>query len=627
VTRILGLAAGLFAMQLAVPEGPTAAATVSHPEWDLPLLISRSVPARSWVIEDFRAELQVRRGGDVQVTETMRVRFEGSYNGVFRTIPIQYRTRANLNYTLGLRVGAVEDGAGRPLRYEISRDRHYRKIKIWVPDASDAVRTVVIRYTVDNALRFFREDDQHWDELYWNVTGDEWPVPIERASVRVRLPAAVTGVRVRGFTGGLGSTEDAVDVRISDFIVDARSRRPLGIHEGLTIAVAWDSFVGGATDRQPPTGEAETSTAANGEYLIRRPGLWDRISGFLFSNWPLLIPLVAFFAMRRLWRRLGRDPERRPITPRYEPPDNLTPSEVGVLVDNRPDLRDVTAILVDLAVRGFVLIEEIEVEKFLGLMREQDYVLELRRGVEEWGELKSHERRLLKAVFGSPGAGSRVHMSDLENEFYKDLPGIKSAIFDELLTRRFYRSRPDRVLAFWIVTALVVGALLIAGGMALSAFTGMAQLTVVLAGVATGVVVMGFGLFMPARTIAGARALEAALGFEEFLERVESDRFKRMITGPEMFERFLPYAMALGVEKKWAAAFADIYKEPPEWYRGTGYTSFHPTVFVGDLSGMTRHAATAMTSAPRSSGGSAFSGGGGGGFSGGGFGGGGGGAF
>ena len=132
---------------------------------------------------------------------------------------------------------------------------------------------------------------------------------------------------------------------------------------------------------------------------------------------------------------------------------------------------------------------------------------------------------------------------------------------------------------------------------------------------------------MPARTIAGTRALEKTLGFEEFLGRVESERYRRMITGPEMFERYLPYAMALGVEKKWAGAFADILKEPPEWYHGAGHAQFRPAIFVGDLSGMSTRAASAMMSAPRSSGGSAFSGGGGGGFSGGGFGGGGGGAF
>jgi hypothetical protein len=572
--------------------------------------------ARSWHIEDFHSEIQVLRSGAVEVSERLAVRFEGSYNGIFRTIPIEYRTRAQLNYTLGLEVLAVEDGEGRGLRYETSRERHFRKIKIWVPDARDAVRTVVIRYRVDNAIRFFEEEDHAWDELYWNVTGDEWPVPIERASARVRLPAAVTGVRARGFTGGYGSTEESVDVGISDYLVDVRSTRSLGIHEGLTVAIAWDSFVGGAATA--PDGEG-------GEYLIRRPTTWDRVRAFFLSNWPLLLPLIALFVMRGLWMRHGKDPERLPIAPRYEPPPGLTPSEVGVLVDHRPDLRDVTSMIVDLAVRGHLIIEETEEERFLGLVKEKEYVLELRS--DDLSDLKSHERKLVRGIFGTPRVGDRVPMSDLENEFYKELPGIKDRIFEELMDLGYYRSRPDRVMATWIFLGIAVGGILIGVGIAAGSRYGMAPLTVVLAGALTAAVVIGFGIFMPARTVAGTRAFEAILGFEEFLGRVESDRFKKMITGPEMFERYLPYAMALGVEKAWAAAFAGIYSEPPDWYRGTGYRTFHPGVFVGDLSGMTSHAASAMTSAPRSSGGSGFSGGGGGGFSGGGFGGGGGGAF
>lgn len=572
---------------------------------------SGTVPAaaRSWLIEDFRAEIHVRRSGEIEVTETLRVRFEGSYNGIFRTIPVQYVNPHGFTYKLRLDVNAVEDASGRALDYETSRERHYRKLKIWVPGARDAVRTVVIRYTVENGLRFFDEDDQSWDELYWNVTGDEWPVAIERASARIRLPARVTGVRARGFTGGYGSTEESVDVRISDFLVDVRATRSLGMREGLTAVIAWDSFI------------------TEGEYLIRRPTLLDRIARFFAANWPLLVPILVFFLMWNAWRRYGRDPERRAIVPRYEPPAGLTPSEVGVLVDNRPDLRDVTAILVDLAVRGYLVIEETQVEKLLGLLKEDEYILELRRASGEWDDLRSHERKLLRAIFGSGSAGDRVPMSDLENEFYKDLPKIKDRIFGELLKKRYYRRRPDHVMAVWLIAALVSGFVLVAGGMVLSAALGLAPLTVVLAGTLSALIILGFGFFMPARTVEGTRALEEVLGFEEFLERVESDRFKRMITGPEMFERFLPYAMALGVEKKWAAAFAEIYREPPDWYRGSGYRTFHPGLFVSDLSGMTSHAATAMTTAPRSSGGSGFSGGGGGGFSGGGFGGGGGGAF
>jgi len=569
--------------------------------------------ARSWSIAEFRSEIQVHRSGRVDVTETLRVRFEGAWNGIFRTIPIQYRTRAHLNYTLGLHVEAVEDEFGQALRHEISRDRHYRKIKIWIPGAEDAVRTVVIRYSVEGALRFFDEADQEWDELYWNVTGDEWPVPIERASVRVRLPAAATGIRARGFTGGYGSTEEAVDIRIADFLVDARATRGLEIHEGLTIDVAWDSRIAGG-------GNA-------GEYLIRRPGTWDRVTRFMRANWPLLIPILAFFAMLSAWRRHGRDPTRRPIAPRYEPPRGLTPSEAGVLVDNRPDMRDITAMLVDLSVRGFMAIEEAEEEKFFGLVKERDYILELRRGSAEWSELKDHEHKLLRAVFGSGPAGERIPLSDLKNEFYKDLPDIRTGIFEELMALGYYRRRPDRVLGMWVGVALVSAVVTGAGGVALADRLGMAPLTVILAAVLTGLVILGFGLFMPARTVAGTRALEEVLGLEEFIGRVETDRFRRMITGPEMFETLLPFAMALGVEEKWAAAFADICREPPEWYRGTGYRTFHPSVFVGDLSGMASRAASTMTSAPRSSGGSGFSGGGGGGFSGGGFGGGGGGGF
>jgi len=130
---------------------------------------------------------------------------------------------------------------------------------------------------------------------------------------------------------------------------------------------------------------------------------------------------------------------------------------------------------------------------------------------------------------------------------------------------------------------------------------------------------------MPARTLEGTTAVEKVIGFEEFLSRVESDRFERMVKTPAMFEKYLPFAMAFGVENNWVKAFEEIYRQPPEWYRGpSGRMDFHPRSFVSDLGRMSSRAAAVMASAPRSSGGSGFSGGG---FSGGGFGGGGGGGF
>jgi uncharacterized membrane protein len=139
-------------------------------------------------------------------------------------------------------------------------------------------------------------------------------------------------------------------------------------------------------------------------------------------------------------------------------------------------------------------------------------------------------------------------------------------------------------------------------------------------GLVSTVVLFLFALIMPARTVEGARAREATLGFKEFLERVESERYRKMITSPEMFERFLPYAMAFGVADAWAKAFENIYREPPTWYVG-GTGQFSASSFSHDINSMSSAMSSSMSSSPSSSGS------GGGGSSGGGSGGGGGGGF
>ena len=169
------------------------------------------------------------------------------------------------------------------------------------------------------------------------------------------------------------------------------------------------------------------------------------------------------------------------------------------------------------------------------------------------------------------------------------------------------------------------GGLLLAAGNSLSQKMGMAPAPFIVAAVVSAAIIAGFGWFMPARTADGAKALAGVLGFEDFLSHVEADHMDRISQTPETFEKFLPYAMALGVEKKWVGAFQNIYTQPPSWYQG-GYSNgaFYPVMFLSSLDNMTTRASSVMASAPRSSGGSGF---GGGGSSGGGFGGGGGGGF
>ncbi len=557
--------------------------------------------AKELRIEKFTAQIAVLPDSSVNVTESISAHFIGGpWHGLYREIPIEYFTPQGMNYSLFLDVKRVTDGSGRDLRYESSRVRHYRKLKIFIDNADNSVQIINIEYSVSGALRFF---DDH-DEFYWNVTGDEWDVPVGNASASISLPVEARNIRANVFTGAYQSRARNAEVEVAGNGVEVRTTVPLAYHEGLTVAVAFDK--GG----------------------VKEPGAVEKAIQFLRSNWPLGIPVVVFFLMFYLWWTSGRDPRLRSIAARYEPPEQLTPGEVGTLIDNAVDMRDITSTIVDLAVRGYLVIEEHKQDRMMGLWKDTDYNFSLKKPRQEWTALKPHEQAVLDGIFDSGAAGETVSMSSLENNFYKNIPTIKNNIFASLVGRGYYRRRPDSVRSGYIGAAVVIVFVSLWGATAGASKLGMAPLPFIVAGVLSGVAVLGFGWFMPARTVAGALALEGVLGFEDFLAHVESDRFNRMIKTPQMFEKFLPFAMALGVEKNWSKAFEGILTQAPDWYRGGVYgPQFYPTMFVSNLGAMSSQASTVFASAPRSSGGSGFGGGGGGGSSGGGFGGGGGGGF
>jgi uncharacterized membrane protein len=558
------------------------------------LLVPPAAAQRSLAIERFDALITVGRDGGVDVTETITAKFTGSWNGIYRTVPVEYHTPQGFNWTLKLQLLGATGADGQSLKVEGERDRHYLKYKIWVPGAADATRTVVLRYRAKNGLRFFEDHD----ELYWNLTGDEWDVPIGAASARIVLPAGATGMRAIAFNGAYGSTAQDAQVVIEGTEVRVVLPQPLGFHEGLTAVVGWDKG------------------------LVAEPTDADRVLGFLASNWPLGIPVVVLLGMFALWRRVGRDPGRLPVAVQYDTPDALTPAEAGTLIDESADMRDITATVVDLAVRGFLKIEEREEKLLLGLMTRRDYVFHRLTPPAGAKALENHESRVLDGIFES--GSTTVKLSDLDNEFYQHLSRIRESIFDRLVGRGFYRSRPDKVKGWWLIGAVVLGGVILGFGASIgAAFFDMTPLPFVIAAVVSGLIVAAFGRIMPARTVQGARALERVLGFEEFLRRVEGDRLERVVKTPEMFERFLPFAMAFGVERKWAKAFQDIYREPPTWYVGSHAGPFDLNGFSTQLGDLSSRAESAMSSSPRSSGGSGFNGG----SSGGGSGGGGGGGF
>ena len=555
--------------------------------------------ARNWRIADFHTVATIGADGSASISEDITCVFFGQYQGIYRDIPIEYPGPNGTNYTLFLTVRGVTDGQGNSLKYEKSRKGPYLHLKIYVPGATDTTRTVRILYEAPNAIRYF---DDH-DEFYWNVTGNDWPVPIDHASAVVAFPPAAAGsLRAQAFTGVYGSRDQEATAVVKGSNVFFETSNPLPMRGGLTI------------DVYLPKG------------ILAQPSSLTRIGWFLRSNSILFLPVFAFAVMFTMWWYKGKDPRSGlSVAPMYEPPKGMTPAEVGTLVDDSVDPRDITSTVVDLAVRGYLKIEETN-ERHL-IFSNKDYVFHVLKGSGEWTNLASHEHVLMQHMFD--GGGDTCRLSSLKNHFYTAVPVIKQDIIAELRNKNMYTIDPDSAKGYVVGAALLIGVpfvlLQVLGVVDFFLSPAMAVVGIVLA----AIIVLLFGWQMTAKSLLGQRTKVAVLGFQEFMNRVDADRLKRM--PPDTFEKYLPYAMALGVEHHWAQAFKDIIKEPPSWYYSpTGYGPYgwNPIFFTNSMHSMSSDMHSVMVSAPRSSStGSGFGGGGGGGFSGGGFGGGGGGAF
>src|SRR5438445_3835692 len=358
-----------------------------------------SASARTLRIRDFHAELDVLPDSSLDVTETIHVDFDGAWQGIYRNIPVEYAGPGGLNYSLFLTDISATDSDGAPLRIEKQRSAENLQLKIFVPAAEDTSRNISLHYRVRDGLRFFEDHD----ELYWNVTGTGWDFPIESASAHIILPVGVTGLHAANFIGFFGSRSQDARMVILGSNIDIYCRRPLAFHEGLTLVAGWDKG------------------------FVHEPRASEKIAQFLDSNWPLFLPVGVFLVMFWLKSTRGRDPRVGAIAVQYEPPAGLSPGEAGTLVDNQAGIRDITATLVDLAVRGFITIEEKETSHLMGLYSNKEYVFHLNKKPAEWKGVKPHELLLLTGIFGNPILGMRdeVALSELQNSFYKNLPAIR----------------------------------------------------------------------------------------------------------------------------------------------------------------------------------------------------------
>jgi uncharacterized membrane protein YgcG len=570
------------------------------------LLLTSPLTAKSWHVSNFQDTITVNPDGSALVNETITLSFVGEWHGIHRTIPIEYPGPDGTNYRLYVDLISITDENGAKLKYDSSTSGAYRDLKIYIPNAVNTTRTVEIAYRVHNGTRFFdsKDPDSH-DEFYWNVTGNDWQVPIDHAAASVHFPASANeSLRAQAFTGVYGSTEHNATATVNGSDVEFETNNPLPMRGGMTI----DVYI--------PKG------------ILKEPGRLTKFFWFIGGNPAVFLPLVTFAVMLPLWWYKGRDPDPgMSVAPMYEPPAEISPAEAGTMLDDHIHPRDITSTIVDLAVRGFIRIEETD-DKGL-LFHHKDYIFHLLQKRQDWRGLAPHERVMLENIF--TGDAPNTRLSTLKNRFYTAVPVVRADIMSALKQKGIYALDPESANGYSAgaaVCILIPFAVLQFLGW-VNFFSSVPMVIVSLA--VAAVIWFLFARVMTAKTLKGSRVHTAVLGFQEFMNRVDGERLKTM--PPNTFEKFLPYAMALGVEHHWALAFSGIVKDPPSWYVGPGYgygMGFNPILFSSSMHGMATDMHQVFVSAPRaSSSGSGWSGGGGGGggFSGGGFGGGGGSAF
>jgi len=554
--------------------------------------------AQYFTINRFHSDIMIDQDSSVIVKETIEVEFHQSRHGIYREIPFKYRDEFGKVITTPTRVLSVTDESGKPWKYQVKKGGHLVNIRIG--DAKRYVKgnqTYVVTYVVENVILFFNDHD----ELYWNVTGNYWKAPIKEASATVSLTTKnkSKNLMVAGYEGSYGSKEEC-GYETYDNSGKFFTKRSLKMGEGMTIVFGWDKG------------------------LVFPPSSWKK---FLWAihieeNWVFLLPIFSFLYMVNRWYRKGRDPRvRESVTVMYEPPkfgnQPLSPGEVGALVDEKLDPRDITSTIVGLAVKGYLKIEETKKEGMI--FDKTDYVLV--KVKESDTHLSPFEDELMRRLFSfSP---PRLLVSTLKNKFYTNLPALKKALYGELIRKKYFLSSPEKVRNSYIISGIIILVFAVISFALLVPGSGVKSF---IAGILTGTPVLAFARFMPTKTRAGASAYMDILGFEEFMKRAEKDQLERM-ADVNLFSKFLPYAIALDVADNWAEAFEGIYQDPPDWYVSpAGFRTFSPYAFTHSLNSVTSNLGSAMFSAPRSSGGGG-GGFGGGGSSGGGFGGGGGGSW
>ena len=548
----------------------------------------------AFTITRYHINLKVNKNASLDITENLDVRFTEQRHGIIRSIPYKYpmeklpagveRAERQMHAN-GYTRTFIENVKVPGYEFSTSKSGDYENIKIGSAGKYvDGDQHYTIKYTILNAVNFFKTHS----ELYFNMIGEGWYTTIDSVDFEVELPRALADTPYYFVaTGVLGSKENNTVTHWSaNRILYGHTTQKLNPHEGLTVGI---SFPGGFLDKP--------------NYTLR--GIW----------W-LLLPVLVFAGMFSIWKKWGKD-EEVTVQTEYYPPENISPSVSGYIIDNRLNRRDLTALVPYWGAGGYLHVNEMERSALLGILKSKDY--EFVKLKELPATVPQFEKTLFEGIFET---GDKVKLSDLKNVLYKTMSKAKSELESEINKEDYYvmfsRSM-GCIFPFFGILTMAIGFFALVDDWQQKLWLGSAL-------VASGIILVSFGIFMTKKTKKGTLLYQKLLGFKEFIKSVEKDRLQEFLKQDEnYFDKVLPYAIVFDMADQWKDKLKGLEVPPPKWYYSSyGGANFNTLLFMNSLDHSLNEMSQTFYSAPASSGTGGGSFGGGGGFSGGGFGGGGG---
>jgi uncharacterized membrane protein YgcG len=531
----------------------------------IPLLAqARSVFWQRW---DVMIDNVDTTNNQFSVTEIYDVSFSGRFT--FGSAVIPYRNLEDIRNI------QVFDG-GKPLRsscvgqqagtFCASRSGEELSITYYfLEPVNSGSRQIELRYDVIGALRIYEGGDQLW----WDAIPEEhYGFSIGSSTITVQLPEGLAP-REGSESGDPVVTYGAPsEIQVNGTTVVATATREIAGNESFSIRVQYPHDLNARVAGWQAGFDQQRTFEENVQPLLT--------IGLLILSLTIGLGGTLFIFTR--WQTKGRDPKVGPVpTFLTDPPSQLRPAVVGSLLDERVDLRDIMSTLIDLAQRGYLVIEENQNEGLFGIGRTSEFTF--KRTDKPTSDLRSFEVRLINKVFSS---GLERSLNAMRNTFYTVIPQLQGDLYDELVTEGLFASNPNTTRNKWtglgwllLIGAGVVGFLLLSEVDHVSAALLCLPLSVGL----VGIMAMSIGQAMPAKTYRGAEEAAKWRAFEEYLRNL--DQYQGLEEAAVHFDAYLPYAVAFGLDRSWIRRFQQVdYVPIPTWYfptylggpYGRGYT-------------------------------------------------------